>query len=72
MRYLSALVLLLPLVAAGELVYLTGLVSIPRFRAAIDAKLHATRTPAAAGTGPAPPAPSLLDLLGGLPIALPP
>jgi hypothetical protein len=32
---------LLPLVAAGELTYLTGLVSIPRFRAAIDAKVHA-------------------------------
>src|SRR5215210_6932580 len=30
----------LPLVAAGELVYLAGLVSIPRFRAAIDAKVH--------------------------------
>ena len=29
---------LLPLVAAGELTYLTGLVSIPRFRAAIDAE----------------------------------
>ena len=27
---------LLPLVAAGEMTYLTGLVSIPRFRAAID------------------------------------
>ena len=32
---------LLPLVAAGELTYLAGLVSIPRFRAAIDAKRHA-------------------------------
>src|SRR5881409_3194254 len=32
---------LLPLVAAGELTYLTGLVSVPRFRAAIDAKVHA-------------------------------
>jgi hypothetical protein len=32
---------LLPLVAAGELTYLTGLISIPRFRAAIDAKIHA-------------------------------
>ena len=32
---------LLPLVAAGELTYLAGLVSIPRFRAAIDAKVHA-------------------------------
>src|SRR6266571_442424 len=33
--------ILLPLVAAGELTYLAGLVSIPRFRAAIDAKVHA-------------------------------
>ena len=32
---------LLPLVAAAELTYLAGLVSIPRFRAAIDAKVHA-------------------------------
>jgi hypothetical protein len=31
---------LLPLVAAGELSYLAGLVSIPRFRAAIDARAH--------------------------------
>ncbi len=30
----------LPLVAAGELAYLAGLMSIPRFRAAIDAKVH--------------------------------
>ena len=59
---------LLPLVAAGELVYLAGLVSVPRFRAAIDAKVHA------AGKGgpepdarPAPPAPSLVTMLAGLP-----
>src|SRR5689334_24403806 len=32
---------LLPLVGAGELAYLAGLVSVPRFRAAIDAKAHA-------------------------------
>ena len=32
---------LLPLVAAGELTYLAGLLSVPRFRAAIDAKVHA-------------------------------
>ena len=42
---------LLPLVAAGELTYLTGLLSIPRFRAAIDAKVHA------AGTTERPPRP---------------
>jgi hypothetical protein len=57
---------LLPLVAAGELTYLTGLVSIARFRAAIDAKVHAARAadePAAAG---APPV-SLVGMLGDLP-----
>src|ERR687888_2447305 len=36
---------LLPLVAASELTYLAGLVSIPRFRAAIDAKGHAANRP---------------------------
>ena len=46
---------LLPLVAAGELTYLTGLVSVPRFRAAIDAKVHAANRDAAAGPAPAPP-----------------
>src|SRR6266850_8336157 len=57
---------LLPLVAAGEITYLTGLVSIPRFRAAIDAKVHA----AGKAAGPAPPAPppvSLVTMLNGLP-----
>src|SRR5512132_2185940 len=34
---------LLPLVGAGELAYLAGLISVPRFRAAIDAKMHAAR-----------------------------
>src|SRR4029079_10583696 len=34
---------LLPLVGAGELAYLAGLISMPRFRAAIDAKPHAQR-----------------------------
>jgi hypothetical protein len=57
---------LLPLVAAGELTYLAGLVSIPRFRAAIDAKQHARRT-ATSGPDQPPTPPSLLDLLGGLP-----
>ena len=46
---------LLPLVAAGELTYLTGLVSIPRFRAAIDAKVHGGGIPMVQ-----PPAPSLI------------
>src|SRR5438128_2291915 len=57
---------LLPLVAAGELAYLTGLVSIPRFRAAIDAKVHAGQAAANEVASPAAPAPSLLDLLSGL------
>jgi hypothetical protein len=58
--------LLLPLVGAAEVTYLAGLVSMPRFRAAIDAKLHAARqgVPAA---GPAAPAVSLVSMLGGLP-----
>lgn len=58
---------LLPLVAAGELAYLAGLVSIPRFRAAIDAKKHALRGAAASDSTPAPAAPSLVDMLSGLP-----
>jgi hypothetical protein len=57
---------LLPLVAAGEIVYLAGLVSVPRFRAAIDAKVHASggATPDAP---PAQPAQSLVTMLAGLP-----
>src|SRR5262245_12410691 len=56
---------LLPLVAAGELSYLAGLVSLPRFRAAIDVKVAgAGRVPAPAV--PAAPPPSLRTMLGGL------
>jgi|SRR5687767_1836720 len=53
-----------PLVVAGELAYLTALTSLPRFRAAIDARVHAAQgtTPAAAIT-----APSLVSMLAGLP-----
>ena len=58
---------LLPLVAAGELTYLAGLVSMPRFRAAIDAKAHAKRRGAGEVVAPAAPAPSLVEMLGGLP-----
>jgi hypothetical protein len=58
---------LLPLVGAAELTYLAGLISIPRFRAAIDAKVHAGRT---TGTAPAekqtPPV-SVASMLAGLP-----
>ena len=56
---------LLPLLAAGELTYLAGLVSMPKFRAAIDAKVHA------GGQAPVavPPLPnlSLIEMLQGLP-----
>src|SRR5947209_18847567 len=58
---------LLPLVAAGEITYLAGLVSVPRFRAAIDAKVHAGRSAAAASAAPQPPAVSLVTMLTGLP-----
>ncbi len=59
---------LLPLVAAGELLYLTGLVSLPRFRAAIDAKAHAGRSAQEQAPGqPAAPAASLVTMLAGLP-----
>jgi len=57
---------LLPLVGAGELAYLAGLISVPRFRAAIDAKMHAARQ-AAPAAAPSSPAPSLVTMLAGLP-----
>ena len=58
---------LLPLVAAGELTYLTGLVSIPRFRAAIDAKVHAAGKATGASAPPSEPPISLVNMLTGLP-----
>ncbi|MEO6213336.1 MAG: hypothetical protein ABIP65_06880 [Vicinamibacterales bacterium] len=58
---------LLPLVAAGELVYLAGLVSVPRFRAAIDAKIHAAGKGEQAPDAQAQPAQSLVTMLAGLP-----
>ena len=58
---------LLPLVAAGELTYLASLVSVPRFRAAIDAAVHASG-PAEPGA-PAPPRVSVVTMLEGLPPA---
>jgi len=53
-----------PLVFAGELAYLTALTSLPRFRAAIDARVHAAQ-----GTAPEPETatPSLVIMLAGLP-----
>ena len=59
---------LLPLVAASELTYLTGLISVPRFRAAIDAKVHAAGKADAASDAPAGPPVSLVTMLAGLPI----
>jgi hypothetical protein len=56
---------LLPLLGAGELAYLAGLISVPRFRAAIDAKVHASRQ-RVPGTVAAP-AVSLVTMLNGLP-----
>ena len=58
---------LLPLVAAGELAYLAGLVSVPRFRAAIDAKAHAERGSAAGAANETQSASSLRVMLGSLP-----
>jgi hypothetical protein len=59
--------ILLPLVAAGELTYLAGLVSLPRFRLAIDAKAHARKSER--GTAAGQPAPvSLITMLRGLPL----
>jgi hypothetical protein len=55
---------LLPLVAAAELTYLTGLISIPRFRAAIDAKVHSAR---GRRTEAPQTASSLVAMLAGLP-----
>ncbi len=57
---------LLPLVGAAELTYLAGLVSVPRFRAAIDAKIHASNA-ASAPSGPSVPPVSLVTMLSGLP-----
>ncbi|HKH74203.1 MAG TPA: hypothetical protein VKA59_22750 [Vicinamibacterales bacterium] len=53
-----------PLVFAGELAYLAALTSLPRFRAAIDAKAHAAqKTTPDVETA----APSLVIMLAGLP-----
>jgi len=58
---------LLPVVAAGEVAYLTGLVSIPRFRSAIDARVSATSGASSDATGPKVPPVSLVTMLAGLP-----
>jgi len=62
--------LLLPLVGAVELTFLAGLISMPRFRAAIDARVHALGRGGATDAPPAQvPAASLVTMLGGLPAA---
>ena len=53
-----------PLVFAGELAYLAALTSLPRFRAAIDAKVHSAQGTTVAVTTPTP---SLVVMLAGLP-----
>jgi hypothetical protein len=58
---------LLPLVAAGELTYLAGLVSLPRFRSAIDAKVHAIGAAGEERTANPTPPVSLVAMLKGLP-----
>jgi hypothetical protein len=58
---------LVPLVAAGELTYLTGLLSIPRFRAAVDAKVHSAR-----GKELVPAAPQTTQALVTMLASLPP
>jgi hypothetical protein len=54
-----------PLVFAGELAFLAALTSLPRFRAAIDAKVHSAQGTTA--TAAATTAPSLVVMLAGLP-----
>lgn len=61
--------LLLPLVGAAEVTYLAGLVSVPRFRAAIDAKVYAARKGGVSAGAPQAPAVSLVTMLSGLPAA---
>jgi hypothetical protein len=57
---------LLPLVAAGELTYLAGLLSIPRFRAAVDAKVHSARCGGASAAA-SQSTPALVTMLESLP-----
>jgi hypothetical protein len=55
---------LIPLIGAGELLYLTGLTSVPKFRAAIDAKVYGEQKGPLQPT--TVPAPTLGDMLTGL------
>jgi phage terminase Nu1 subunit (DNA packaging protein) len=58
---------LLPLVAAGELTYLAGLVSIPKFRVAIDARAHQEAKEQTASSPPPPVMRSVGEILESLP-----
>jgi len=59
--------MLLPLVGAAEVLYLVGVTSIPRFRAAVDAREHARRSErSAAGAHGEDPSRVLAALVGGL------
>lgn len=61
---------LMPLVGAAEATYLAGLISMPRFRAAIDAKVHAAgQGSSAAASAAKVPAVSLVTMLSSLPAA---
>lgn len=58
---------LLALVGAGELTYLAGLVSIPKFRAAIDAKVHQESKGQVVSGTPPPVVRSVGDIIASLP-----
>lgn len=61
--------IVLPLVMAGEVAYLAGLTTLPRFQGAIDAKARAEERGLSAGAAPPPTADKqkkLTDVLGSL------
>src|SRR5438045_2817368 len=58
---------LLPVVAAGELVYLMGMLGVPRFRKAIDARVAAVERSRRAVVGEAMSQQSLQKILESLP-----
>src|SRR4029450_11166095 len=61
----------IPIIGGLELAYLTGLSSIPRFRAAIDAKIAAKARGARSDAGPTTSQPSLERILDSVPAAPP-
>jgi hypothetical protein len=58
----------LPLVAAAEIVYLMGVTGIPRFRSAIDARVHAERQPQRSTEAQEQAQQRLARILGTLPL----